>query len=158
MKNKFTEEDQKIFSKLMRLCSRVEKCRFDIQQYFIRHQLPLDHFDTIADRLTDEDFIDEYRFAQAFVNDKFILNGWGKMKIANALWQKQISETLIRQAIRKKIDDKDYLKLLQNTLIKKKKSLSGLKIQELKQKLTNFAIIKGFEPELVYELVSKIEA
>ena len=54
---------------------------------------------TIVERLVQERFIDEERYAIAFAKDKFRFSGWGRIKIRYALQQKRIGNSDIVNAL-----------------------------------------------------------
>ena len=156
MANKFTKQEKEILSKLMRWCSGSEKCPADIRRWFLQKQIPATGIDKFLAYLTKNDFINESRYAAAFVHDKFLFNYWGRLKIATELTKKQIPQTIINQAIKNGIDEKEYLKMLQNLLKKKKKLIVEKDIPTVKQKIRNFALSKGFESGLVYQETEKL--
>ena len=85
-------------------------------------------------RLADDNFINEERFARAYVRGKFRINGWGRLKIKNGLRAKGVDENLIRTALTEEINEKEYAALLQRTVTEK-----GPKT----------ALSRGFEPSLI---------
>ncbi len=156
MDSKFTKQEKEILSKLMRWCSQAEKCPADVRRWFLQKQKPLTGIDKIIDYLIKNDFVNENRYAAAFVHDKFLFNSWGRIKIAAGLSKKQIPESIIQQAINNGINEKKYQNILRNLLEKKKKSLENKDITVIKQKIRNFAISKGFEPDFVYRETEKL--
>jgi len=156
MANKFTKEEKAILNKLMRWCSLSEKCAADVCRWFLQKQLPLDNLEKITGYLKKNNYINETRYAAAFVHDRFLFNQWGRLKIAAGLSKKNISQPIIDKAIKDGIDEKEYVNVLKNLLKKKKKSLGGKEIAIIKQKILNFATSKGFESGLVYNEIEKL--
>lgn len=116
------------------LCARAEKAPSEIRQKAIRDWgLEHDDADHLVEELTKEGFINEERYARAFVNDKFKYAHWGKTKIAAALRQKGIDSELIQEALSEVVDEEAEL-------------------QALKQILIRHAMSKGYS----YETVSKL--
>ena len=124
----------------------------------------------IIDGLVKDDFINEKRFVKAYVNDKFRLNKWGKIKIEHGLKLKGISSELINKGL-KQIDEKEYLNALAELIDKKKEKKPGAGRRSkhsrgsgeqragsssMLNKLTRFAISRGFEAELVWEKVNML--
>ena len=72
------------------LCSSAEHCTADIREKLARWGVTEADSRTIIDRLVQERFIDEQRYAVAFVKDKFRFSGWGRIKMRYALQQKRI--------------------------------------------------------------------
>ena len=104
----------------------------------------------IVHRLLDEGYVDEARYARAFVRDKFRFNDWGRMKIAQGLRAKQISEAAIRNALTE-IDDDDYRRALRKALQAKQRTLREGNEYERNGKLIRFALGRGFEMAVVLQ-------
>ncbi len=156
MENRFSQQEKEILTKLIRWCSSAEKCPADVHRWFLQRQMLLTGIDKIVDYLKTHNYINEARYAAAFVHDKFLLNGWGRIKIAAELTKKQIPEPIIRQAIENGIDEEEYLNMLKNLLKKKKKLLDDKDMSIVKQKIRNFAASKGFESGIVYLETEKL--
>ncbi|MCD6366790.1 MAG: RecX family transcriptional regulator [Bacteroidales bacterium] len=140
----------------MRWCSGGEKCPADVRHWFLKRQIVVTDTDKLLDYLTENDYINESRYAAAFVHDKFLFNYWGRLKIAAELTKKQIPQSVINQAIESGIDEEEYQNMLQNLLKKKKKMVVEKDISVVKQKIRNFAVSKGFESDLVYQETEKL--
>ncbi len=150
---KVTKEEA--FQKAAKLCSSKEKCRSEIERKLREWQMQEGELSDIIDKLESENYIDEQRFADAFVSDKFKLNKWGKIKIHFALKERNIADHIILKAI-SNINPKDYQNTIENELISKKKQLKGLDIYQLKSKLIRFGQSKGFENDIVFTTVSEL--
>jgi len=156
MTNKFTKEEKVILNKLTRWCSLSEKCIADVHRWFLQKQLPLDSLEKIIGYLIENNYINETRYAAAFVHDRFLFNQWGRLKIAAELSKKNIPQPIIDKAIKDGINDMEYVNMLKNLLKKKKKLLEGKEIAVIKQKMLNFATSKGFESGLVYNEIEEL--
>jgi regulatory protein len=110
---------------------------------------------TIADLIT-KGFLNEERFARAFAGGKFRINGWGKIKIRMALAQKKVSPKCIELGL-DSIDDRDYSASLKKILNQKLKSEKETNAFIRKNKAARFALSRGFEPELVWEILGEPE-
>ena len=82
-----------ILSRLTARCSTTELCLSDIRKKLDATDIMEKEKERILHRLLDEGYVDEARYARAFVRDKFRFSGWGKVKIAQGLRAKQISST-----------------------------------------------------------------
>lgn len=142
-------------TKVMAMCSQSERCRFDIVTKLKQWELSEEEIAEAVDYLVKEHFLDEERFVRFFVNDKLQFNKWGKIKLRFMLRQKQIPETVIREAL-DQINDELYLKTLQNLLKAKVKSIKGASDYERKGKLAVFAQGHGFEAELAFRLAGEL--
>jgi len=142
-------------TKVMAMCSQSERCRFDIVAKLRQWELSEEEITEALDYLVKEHFLDEERFVRFYVNDKLRFNKWGKVKLKFILRQKQISESIIREALCQ-ISDDLYMKILRNLLTTKVKSIKGDSDYERKGKLAVFAQSHGFEPELAFRVASEL--
>lgn len=145
-------ELQKAMIRASRYCAEQERSAFDIQKKLIQWGVPEYLHDDVIKKLKDENFIDDCRFARTFVRSKFRNNQWGKIKIAYALRQKQISENIISESL-KEIDEDTYKETLSTLIEKKAKTTKAATDNEKKQKIAQAMAAKGYESDLVYALV-----
>lgn len=139
-------------NKAMYLCSKREYCREEIRQKLVSWDVSNSDSEKILDSLVAERFIDESRYANAFTRDKFKYNKWGKVKIASQLKLKRIPMDIISESLGG-IDHDAYVLLLKDLLTAQKKRIKANSEYELKGKLLRFALSKGFESSLVYEIL-----
>ena len=139
---------QEAFNKAAACCSRTEYCAYDIRQKLSRWGLPPDTQENVLQRLISEKFIDEARYCRCFVRDKFRYNRWGRIKIIQALRQKDIPEASYLEAL-DEIEEKEYLQTLQQLLQQKALSVKASSDYERNGKLMRFAISRGFESHFV---------
>ena len=107
---------------------------------------------TVVARLEKEKFIDETRYARCFVRDKFRYNGWGRVKMAQALRLKGISPSCIEKAM-DEIEEEEYSRTLQKLLQSKARSLKGGTDYERNGKLVRFGLSRGFEMPLIMRVL-----
>ncbi|KAA6332358.1 Regulatory protein RecX [termite gut metagenome] len=125
-------------------CSKAEHCHADICEKLRRQELGEDAIERILSRLEAEGFIDEKRYTRSFVNDKFRFAKWGKMKIRQALFFKQIPSGVVEKGLGE-LNENEYLSVLRELIEKKKKSIQDENEYEQKGRLIRFALGKGFE-------------
>ena len=130
------------------LCSSSEHCITDIREKLSRWGIGELDARTIVERLVQERFIDEERYAIAFAKDKFRFSGWGRIKIRYALQQKRIGNNDIVNA----------LSLIDELLEKKSRSINDEDVEVRRSKLLRFAASRGFETELVFRILKEIES
>lgn len=152
--NKLPTEEE-LYTKFSRLCATTEYAPADIKLKVLRSGLGIDIAERLIDRLIDENFINEERYVRAFVHDKFEFNHWGRRKIALALSQKGLRQNLISEAL-KYIDEDAYKSALANILRAKAQISIAEAPRKHFAKLTNFAVSRGFELDLVYKTVEQI--
>lgn len=138
--------------RVMKLCSERELCRQDIYEKLSKWEVEAGDKEKIISLLSEEKFIDETRYASAFAKDKFRYNKWGRVKIAMMLRSKGIDEKTITTAL-DSLDEDSYTKTLRKIITAHKKSVKAGSLYELKGKLARYAISKGFESGLVYDIL-----
>ncbi len=145
MKQK-TEQDA--FLTLAALCAQAEHCQYEMREKMRRWELPEDAQARVMERLTKERYIDDERFARAFVKDKIRYNKWGRRKVQQALWQKHVSDD-IQQRVLDEIDEDEYLSVLRPLLKQKRKTVKAENDYELNRKLARFALSRGFTFDII---------
>ena len=103
--------------------------------------------------MISEGFVNEERFAKAFAGGRFRLKKWGRIRIERELVQRQISSYCIKKGL-EEIDEEEYIVTLTNLIDKKSSTLSRDNLFELKQHTANYLIRKGFEGELVWDILN----
>lgn len=93
------EEIAKIHAKAMRLCSRQEKCIYDMCTWYARKGVPSERIPDLVEDLVEQHFVDDARYAEAYAKEKMRLSKWGANKIAAMLRGKRIDEAVISDAI-----------------------------------------------------------
>jgi len=129
-------------------CSIAEHCTTEVDEKLQKWGASEVERNSIIDSLIEKDFINENRYAAAFVRDKFRFNKWGKMKISYALKMKRIAGAAVSEAL-SQIDDDEYQALLVDVLKSKLKSLKYGDEYERNGKLIRYAQSKGFEYEQI---------
>jgi regulatory protein len=99
-------------------------------------------------RLIEERYVDDRRYARAFVKDKIRYNKWGRRKVQQGLWMKRIDKE-IQDEVLNEIDEKEYLNVLKPLLKQKRKSIKANSDYELNQKLVRFAYGRGFTFDII---------
>ncbi len=140
-------------SKAMSLCASREMCISDIRQKLNSWGVGTNDTGKIISQLKAEKFIDEKRYAIAFVKDRFRYNKWGRIKIAAALKVKKIPDDIITMSLRT-IDEKEYLETLKSLISNRQRSVRAKNNWDLKGKLLRFGLSKGFENQLLYDLLN----
>ena len=110
----------------------------------------------VVAELSKQGFVDEQRFANAYCNDKFEFNSWGKQKIRSGIYPHRLSETAIQQGL-DRIDPKKYELRLFGLAKRKWEKLESEDSMKRKQKTVSYMVNKGFELDLVWEAVNKLD-
>jgi regulatory protein len=147
-----SEQFKAALSKSMAQCSQKEQCCEDIRKKLALWGVGTGDITKIIEILIKERFIDETRYANAFVRDKFKYNKWGKVKIASHLKFKKIPSLIISQAL-SSIEYDQYVKLIRNILEVHSRQVKAKNNIDLKSKLLRFGLSKGFESSILYEII-----
>ena len=150
------EEVQQALKKLAALCAKGEHCSGEMLNKMRLWGLDEEAQASIMSKLVAGKYIDDERYCRFFVNDKIKYNKWGRRKIEQALWQKQMDDS-ISQKILDEIDDSDYLQVLKPLLKSKEKSIKANSDYERKIKLMKFAIGRGFTMNLIRQCIDGID-
>ena len=137
---------------LAALCAQAEHCQWEMLEKMRRWEVPEEAQARVMQRLVKERYVDDERYAQAFVKDKIRYNKWGRRKVDQALWQKHIDED-IRKRVLDEVDDDEYLKVLRPLLKQKRKSTKANSDYELNQKLMRFALGRGFTFDIIRQCI-----
>lgn len=151
MKKEMTE--QEAYLQLAAICAQTEHCEQEMRDKMKRWELDETVQNRIIDRLTKERYIDNERYARAFVKDKIRYNKWGRRKVQQALWMKRIDND-IQQRVLDEIDEKEYLDVLRPLLKQKRKSIKAESDYELNQKLVRFALSRGFTFDIIRQCLN----
>ena len=151
MKKDMTE--QEAYLQLAALCAQAEHCQQEMRDKMRRWEIDETVQNRIIDRLIKERYVDDERYARAFVKDKIRYNKWGRRKVQQALWQKRIDAD-IQQRVLDEIDEKEYLDILRPLLKQKRKSIKAESDYELNQKLVRFALGRGFGFDIIRQCLN----
>jgi regulatory protein len=141
--------------KAANFCAYQERCHKEVEDKLHEWGIFKKEAATIIGRLIEDGYLNEERFAKAYVGGKFRVKKWGRIKILQGLKSKYISPYCINIGM-KEIDDFEYNKVLEELAIKKSKTIiSGLPMAK-RRKLFQYLIAKGFETEMCSDLAKKI--
>lgn len=145
----------KALNRAAALCSRSEQCENDVRAKLSSWLDEPEYADSIIDHLKREGFIDDHRYARAYIHDKFLYNGWGRIKLRSMLHHKGIDNETILQAM-EQIDEDEYRRTLIHLLEGKWQAVMGRNRQNARAALLRFAASRGFEADLCYRCVDEV--
>ena len=147
---------QQALPKLKKYCAYQERCHQEVLEKLYSYGVYKNDAQEIISQLIEEDYLNEERFALHYASGKFRMKQWGKMKIKYQLKQKNVSEYCIKKALLS-IDKADYKRVLYKLADSKLATLKSEKnIFIKKRKLQDFLLQRGFETELVREIVNDV--
>lgn len=146
-----TESEGKTLAE--RYCSGAEHCCLEVRQMLERRKAESADIERIIKYLIKEGYIDESRYAAAFVHDKVRFAKWGRAKIAQALWQKRIPAGVADAALAS-IDEDEYMTALKEVAQSRYRQTKGATEYERKIKTMKSVCSRGYEPALVRRVLS----
>lgn len=147
------------YQKLSALCAHAEYCPYDIRKKMRNWQFAADAeeiAERIIARLVSERFIDENRYAHAFVRDKSRYNKWGEVRIRQELRMRKIPQDIIADALTE-IDEDDSLDTLRHLIAGKRRTVKGKSEYEINAKLIRFALSRGFAMEQIMQVIGNAD-
>lgn len=140
-------------TKLMEnFCAYQERCHKEVAQKLYDLNMIPEARDQITLHLLQHNFLNEERFSKAFARGKFSIKNWGRIRIVNELKFRNISPYNIKTAL-KEIDEEVYLKTIQKVAEKKIAVIKEPNAFKKRSKLLTYLSSKGYESELIYEVV-----
>lgn len=133
-------------------CAYQERSQQEVRDKLYEWNLVKNDVEEIIAKLIAENYLNEERFAFAYVSGKFNIKHWGKIKIKQGLKLKKVPDKIIQKALNS-IDDDQYVATLKS-LYEKKQLLEREKNETKRRfKLLNYLHSKGFEKDLIYSLL-----
>lgn len=145
----FLEAKQKIEA----YCAYQERCDFEVRQKLFSWNLNLEDVDALISDLITHNFLNEERFAEAYVSGKFRIKRWGRVKIRQQLKLKKISAYSINKGM-SVIDDDEYIKTAKELIESKSRLIKSKNQWDKINKLKRYLSSKGYETELIHELIT----
>ena len=146
-----TESEGKTLAE--RYCSGAEHCCAEVRAMLERHKVEADEIALILKHLVKEGYVDEGRYADAFVHDKVRFAKWGRVKISQALWQKRIPADVADAAL-SRIDEDEYMAALKEVVVSRYRQTKGTTEYERKMKTMKSVCSRGYEPALVRKVMN----
>jgi regulatory protein len=145
---------QQALSSLMRLCARAERSSGDAKRLMATWGVAEGERAAVLQRLIKERFIDDERYAEAFVREKSRLSGWGEYKIRTALGRKGIATHIIEKALQQLSPEQNRERLTAR-LSRKIKTVKHSSPYDLKNKLLRYGLSLGFTMDDVIPCVEQ---
>ncbi len=146
---------EQALASLMRLCARAERSSGDARRLMANWMVPEADREGVVQRLIKERFIDDSRYAEAFVREKANLSAWGEYKIRATLRRKGIADNIISEALRQ-IPSEQGLERLTERLRRKLRTIKYESTYQLKTKLIRHALSLGFSMDESLRCVEEV--
>ncbi len=142
--------------KMQSWCAYQERCQQDARNKLFELGLWPEAVENIIVKLIEDNFLNEERFATAFARGKFTIKKWGRIKIKQELKQKRVGDYCLKKAMQQ-IDETEYMATLKKLIDSKRKLIKEKSPIKLKFKLMNYVLSKGYEKDLVFDILNNKE-
>lgn len=158
---------EQALARLQGQCSRSEQCSGQVRRKLHRwsdaqKQKGMEEFtereiERIISSLVKDRFVDDARFAGAYVRDKARFAGWGAVKIAFNLKGLGVAEAVVKDAIAENMDCFASSRL--NEILQKKwNSLKpDISLQQKRENVLRFALGRGFQYGQIMDIIKKFK-
>lgn len=147
-------DENHLFLRMVKYCAYQERSEQDVLEKLGKYKLSDNGRMQIINRLKEEKYLDNRRFARMYASGKLRNNKWGRIRIRYELKRKSIPPEYIEEAIRS-IDENEYAGILMDLIRNKKKLISHDNRFLLRNKIAHYLSGKGFENDLVWEQIRK---
>lgn len=141
--------------RLERYCTYQERCHKEIHQKLYEMKMIPEARDQIIVHLLQHNFLNEERYAKAFVRGKFRIKKWGKQRLQLELKRRDISKTIIAIALNE-IDYDEYHNTFNQLAEKRMEAISETNIYKKRKKLADYLFYRGWESQLVYDKIREL--
>jgi regulatory protein len=146
---------EQALSRLQRYCTYQDRCHIEVERKLTEMRMIPQAKEQIIMSLIEDDYLNEERFALAFVKGKFRIKKWGRIRLKAELKKRKISKYLIKSAL-EQISEKDYLFTFEELANRKANSIKANSILLKKKKLADYLIYRGWESSLVNNKVNQL--
>lgn len=141
--------------RMERYCGYQERCHKEVIQKLRDMSMIPEAIDHIVVKLMQDNFLNEERYAKAFVSGKFRIKKWGKQRLTRELKQRDIGKTLISIALAT-LSEQEYMEAFHTLAEKKAESIKETNVYKKRKKLADYLFYRGWESHLVYDKVHEI--
>ncbi len=139
--------------KMQSWCAYQERAQQEARDKLYELGMWTEAVENIIVQLIQDNFLNEERFACSFARGKFTIKKWGRIKIKQELKQKRVGDYCLKKAM-KEIDETEYIKTLKKLIETKRKLIKESNKIKLKYKLMSYALSKGYEKDLIFDILN----
>ncbi len=142
--------------RIERMCLRAEYCTYDIRLRLRKMRLSAAATEEIIGRLTADRFIDDERYAHAFVRDRYRFQRYGRRRIAMELTVRRIPSDIISEAM-EEIDEEEYLRIATDAIRSRKRMLGEERDPyDVRRRLFSYGLYRGYETATIKAALARI--
>lgn len=149
------QSEEQVLTRLAAMCATAEHCESEIREKCRNYGLEEAAAERIVAALKRDKFIDEGRFAVAYVRDKARFNGWGPIKISMAMREKGIESTWIEDSM-EEIGEEEWKEILKKAMKGKVKRGRNEDPRKAFASAVRFGMQRGFEYEIVKRVYQEL--
>ena len=152
-------DDQEIrwlLEKARQFCAYQERCSSEVRRKLRNIGAGNLQSEQIIQQLEEEGYLSNIRFAKAFSSGKLNNNHWGRIRIRQELYARNIDGVLVDEALQE-IDESSYKTILSKLVNRKASDLKETDPAVAKGKIAAYCTGKGFEHDLVWQVIAKTE-
>lgn len=142
--------------KMQNWCAYQERSQQDARDKLYELGMWTEAVENIIVQLIQDNFLNEERFACSFARGKFTIKKWGRIKIKQELKQKRVGDYCLKKAM-KEIDEDEYIKTLKKLIETKRKLIKESNKIKLNYKLMSYVLSKGYEKDLIFDILNSKE-
>ena len=154
MHTSFSKEEKLILEKIKSYCQYQERCTKEVRKKLYNLSTSTESTEKVISFLINNDFLNDERFAQFFIQGKLRIKKWGKIKLKYELKSRGINYQIIETYI-KDIHDDEYISYFEEFSSNKIKFLKGT-LDQKKRSFINYFTYRGWENELIYQKLRDI--
>lgn len=140
---------------MARFCAWRERCTRETEEKLIQLGASGKQVKDLLKWLSEENYLNDERFARSFAQGKFSNNHWGKHRITAELKARKIDNHYIKTAINL-IEDNHYEETAVHLAKKKWNEIKTEDSFIKKQKVAAYLVGKGFEMDKVWKIIESI--
>lgn len=144
-----TITSQQALDRLEALCARSEHCSSELLARLRRWKISDADSHAILTHLRDNRFLDDTRYAHAAVRQRHLGSRYGRRRIIQYLYQKQLPRDIIDEAIATEIDPDEYVRVLDDVVVSHLRREKETTSWESRNRVFRRVVSRGFEPDLV---------
>ena len=156
----FLIEQNKLFyikQKAFRLLGRRQHSSSELRRKLWNKDYEQKLIDEVIEDLSKNGYIDDTEFIRVFVAEKSKTKNWSRKRIKSELIKRGLDSKLIDKILSEQYSESDYDNA--STVAKKKVEVltkRNLEKKELRNKLSTYLFSKGFDYELIKDVVDQI--
>ncbi len=137
-------------------CDLQERAQQEVRDKLYQWGIHRNEVESVIAELISGNYLNEERFARAYVSGKFRIKRWGRNKIVHSLKYKQISSYCIRLGLRE-IDEDEYSRVIHDLIEKKSNQVKSTNPLQHRHKIAAYLVQRGYEPDLVWQQLNNLQ-